>query len=1122
MSPAHKILLSPQALSALPQHIPSLNAPPSLGESSSIASGSPCIPAISSAPITPDLQNLVPVEGQAWGGMHDEPALTTPLEIAVDEETSILVSPSEARPRLPRDSSDYSTDWSDVVVRFPKIPGATPQDQTPIEPDMREYKSFGSNSSENGVRLPSDALNLLQNLTRSYSPDLRSDKSGTSRGKQEMKERSETQSRPRSADGMTPLSDYSFSQLSIPSPGGFFSSLQASSRATWCMSNQPKTPILPSSATATNFYFVPFQRQASITEVILEVPDREGTDGPPTARQDGFDIPAEYCADTPIEEEDLYRSHNEEELGLAKKPTPGSHEYDASYDDDLKQAAEVNIDRTSDWLSAQTTYLSALRESNPLNDPADFIPQTPHLLNDESREDTEESPARKAVCFLEEATKATNAAVHDFEKRVKAPKATDSVFLEAFQHCVSQKDRQDAFFQAAVRLESVNSSRLALPVRHVHSLLNTHTVDTLQTHARPKYRGPFSLNPRATGMFHKTKEQFLFAEAERKQQAMDQILPAIWQTEAQRKVFYKGRLLACPFAADRLTTKSKEPSKRLRVLDLAGAATGSWAWSAAQNWPRVKIFTVQTKEHAQLSSQWPVSCNSSPVLPETPTNHHVVNVPELWHLPFRSNFFDVISARTLHMFLRSCPVPEVPSIDEWDLTLKECLRVLKPGGVLDFIVLDSHVSNNSSDNSSRNGRRVHLRGNSSLDVGHANISPSAIQGQVLDSTTPPSTHLTGNNLGTPSSLDFGRELKKHGYDADGGCSKLMMRLKKSGFTDVKRQWVGLPLGRTGVTHENVPASYANIADEATVAAIACAVSPETTVSSKSSLQRAGSISQGNGRSRTPFPPAPRPISEVSSITRIIEQYSNVEAVQGPVGSTADISDMAGLLGTSIWEEWLVRLRLEVLQSGHGSKQGPDDIDAASEATNLLRGINDMLAAGYAKGACFRGIVGWARKPTASINKGTEAVIPATTAIVEPAPTPASASSGITRRNVPRPALINTSSAETYRARAQQRLAARPSFDGFPSTSLPSAVETPSTATTVMTARAVTPSTAMLDAAYRTSYFHGGGIETPVERPGLLRLDTRGAGVVGSPENRFYTESAVERGEVGTIPVMIVE
>lgn len=497
------------------------------------------------------------------------------------------------------------------------------------------------------------------------------------------------------------------------------------------------------------------------------------------------------------------------------------------------------------------------------------------------------------------------------------------------------------------------------------------------------------------------------------------------------------------------------------------------------------------------------------------------------------------------MFLRSRPVPEVISIDEWDLTLKECMRVLKPGGVLDFILLDSHISNNSSENSRNPGKKSHRRNNSSADTGFASISPSAIKGQGFNSTTPPptSTYFTGNALSNPNGFDFGRELKKRGYEADGGCSKLMARLKKAGFTDVKRQWVGLPLGRTGPTHENVLASYADIDDAASAAAVARAVSPDNG-SSKTSLRRMGSVSQANGRSRTPFPPAPRPISEVSTISRIIEQYLNVEAVQGPVGSTADVSDMAGLLGSLMWEEWAVRLRLEILNGGRGNKsEVNENTDASFEAANLLYGINEILAAGYAKGACFRGIVGWARKPSEATKKQASKVaapvmvesLPArgTTSTVKPVPTPAVATKAapslaptpsLSRRNAQRPAQINTHSAETYRARAAARLASQPSFDGYPRSGLQSAIETPSTANTIITARAVgagTPSTAALNAAYGANHFFG--IETPIDQvtDGALRLDTRGV-EFGSPEHRFYTESAVERGEVGTIPMMIVE
>ncbi|KAK5101762.1 hypothetical protein LTS08_004221 [Lithohypha guttulata] len=1098
MSPAQKILLSPQALSALPQNVPALHAPPSFGDRSSIASNSPAILAISSAPVTPDHQNNIPAPGAAWGAgaaAEDALPLQTPIEIAIDEHHSILVSPREPQYPSERGSTDYSTDWSDIVVRFPRIPGATPQETTPVEHDLSDLRGFNVQPSEHGVQLPTDAMKLLHNLTRSYSPDSISHQSGTSRAKQEMRERSDAGSRPRSASAVpeTPtFSDYSFSQLSIPSPGGFFSSLQASSRATWCFPAQSRAPSMPSSAVAENFYELPWGRTSTTIETILEVPDRELTDGPPTARQTELGVPDEYRADSE-EDDDLYGSHESVQVP-APQMSPGMrYEYDDAYEDGLKQAAEVNIDRTGDWLSAQTSYMSALRESNPMNDPADYIPQTPHPLND-SPIDNGESPARKAVRFLEEAINVSENTVT--KKQIIADiEPRDRVFLQAFENCCSQKGRKDTFLQGTSRLESVNNSRLTMPLRHVHTLLNTHTTETLQAHNRPKYRGPFGQNPRATGNFQKTPEQILFAEAERKQRAVEHILPTMWSIEAQRQVLHKGHLFACPAAVTRLASESSRPR---RVLDLAGAATGSWAWLAARKWANAEVVTVQTRNQTLLASQCMCTATGStaPIKAEGPSNHKVITVPALWKLPFKDNSFDVVTARTLHMFLRSRPVPEVVSINEWDLTLKECMRVLKPGGILDFVLLDSKIVNNNSENKSK-----HSRDNS--EEATASISPTAAYGQGLTSPPPTATFAATTSLLNPPKINFGRDLSKNGYDADGGCSKIAQRLEDAGFTNVKRQWIGLPLGRTGATHDNVAASY-EIFD-------AAAAAESKTKDAQAGLQRSkiGSVNHANGRSRTPFPPAPRPISEVSTISRILEQYSNVEAVHGPVGSTAEVSDIAGLLGTMMWEEWLVRHRLEVLNGRSNIKRrdNTEAVDPNFEATNLLYGINDVLAAGYDKGACFRAVVGWARKPRRTAPSQPQP---------QPQPQPKPQAKPRSRprlqmaqQHVPFTIKTSPSTSQSHRESSYHNRAARlarsnPIFDGYPPD------ETPTTASTM------TPLAHQYYARSSRLQFH-----TPIEQVRQdLTLDTRGLdlGSHGSPQ---FTESAVERGEVGTIPMMIV-
>lgn len=1085
MSPAQKILLSPQALSALPQSVPALNAPPSFGDRSSVASSSPGMPTVNSAPITPDMQNNVPVPGSVWGaGVAAEPQLpsTTPIEIALDEEHSILISPQQQQSLSDRESIGYTTDWSDVVVQFPQVPGGTPQHITPVELDLSDLRGYGSQAVETGVQLPTDAMRLLQNLTRSYSPDSISHQSSTSRGKIEMKERSDTGSRPRSAGPVpeTPtLSDYSFSQLSIPSPGGFFSSLQASSRATWCLPTQSRAPSMPSSAVAENFYDLPWRRASTTIETILEVPDRELTDGPPTARQTQFEVPAAYNAE-PEEDDDLYGGPVPVRVIPQKRSPALSYEYEEAYEDGIKQAAEVNVDRTSDWLSAQTTYLSALRESNPMNDPAEYIPQTPHPFNASPTGELEDSPSRKAVRFLEEAMK-----LSDRPKNTKialTAHQADPVFLEAFKFCAAAKGRKDTFLQAATRLEFVNNARIAMPVQHVHALLNTHTPQSLHSHDRPKYRGPFGQNPRATGNFQRTSEQVFYAEAERKQLALDRILPAVWAAEAQRQIMYKGQLLACPAAVARLNNNSK---RNLRVLDLGGAPVGSWSWTMAIKWPHVKVITAQIKSQSDLARCWrnDQSRSTSSVRPEGPPNHKLVNVPEPWLLPFKDNHFDVVSARTLHMLLRSRPVPDVPSIDEWDLTLKECLRVLKPGGTLDFVMLDSKITNNNSENKGK-----HSRDNS--EEATASISPTAACGQALISPPLTATFGTTTSLLNPSKINFSHDLKKNGYDADGGCSRITERLHCTGFENTRRQWIGLPLGKTGASHDNVTASY-EVFDAAEAAE-----KNAKTKQNKLERSKVGSISHTNGRSRTPFPPAPRPISEVSTISRILEQYANVEAVHGPVGSTADVSDIAGLLGTLMWEEWLVRHRLEALHGRSHNKPRPDNeqMDATFEATNLLYGINDVLAAGYAKGACFRAVVGWARKPRQTKVPQREVALQAE----------------MVQQHLP--FKINTSPSSTvahressYHNRAARLAQSDPGFEGYP------VDETPTTASTI------TPLAHQYYARSSRLQFH-----TPTEQTrNELSLDTSRASLNnhGSPQ---FTESAVERGEVGMIPMMIVD
>lgn len=874
MSPATKIRLSPTALSALPRDVPAINAPPSLGDSSSNISDSPCNTG-TSGPVTPDMRQLEVAEGEAWGGPPPAELQSQPLEIALDEGHSVILSPAEAH----SDNNSFASlrspaAFTDMIIDFPMVPGATPQDLSPLMPTIDEIKKFDdkppSNGSDHGVRLPPDALQLLQRLAGQRSVDDLSTTSGGTRPskksgrRQEMRERTSPEpiSRPRSADGETPVSDYSFSQLSIPSPGGFFSSLQNGSRHTWCL-NKSKQPSMPNTATAEMFYNRPWESSSNenVVETVLTVDDTNLTEGPPTAKQATFNLePATGRRSSGSEDDDLYGPASD--YGKPSPPVAVNFEYDEKYYEGLIQSAGQNLDRTGSWLAAQTTFLSSILDSDPNSQQSD----------DETLVEVGTKPVRRTVMFAAQTKVDTAVALASPGKDSpdSSPEVKEPMFLSAFQYLNHIRRRRDAFIQASSRLSAIQTARIALQEKHIASVLGQ---QTLIDPKRPKYSGPFSQNPRQTGVFERTREQIAYQAVEREQLALASVEPTNWQIDALRAM-YHGRLLASAAACQRLKTKSTIPlddpscvgSKRLRILDIGGTSSASWAWAAALEWPNVKVYTVLSKD--QSRSQRP----SGLAKPEAPANHRTVSVPHLWQLPFRSGHFDVISARSLHILLKNNPVPGVPEIDEWDLTLRECMRVLKPGGYLDYMIMDSTIA-------------------------HAGPRAEAM------------------------SVEFGFELHRRGYEREAGRTWLR-RLKKEGFVGVKRAWMFMPMGRRA---------------------------PKETEDHMHGYTGDGWQSWRQGAK--PFVPAPRPISEVSTISKIVKQYMDVEAVQGPIGSTQDVADLTGLLGARMYEEWVVKVRAE----------------SGREKARWLEGVDEIIEEGKENGSGWKVLIGWGRKPPRNHN-----------------------------------------------------------------------------------------------------------------------------------------------------------
>lgn len=796
-----KIPLSPAVLSLLPRDLPSASQPPSLFGSSSSDPH-----ACSTAPATPESQN--PANEEEWG----QPQMKSKAgrRTTIFEDFDLAAIEEQIQPGNDWDPGDYG---GTAIRDFADEPGG-PLLESPVLGTEDGYP-------EEGVKLPAEALKTLQHLSLEIPYTRGIDEHPP---KEEMEEVAARRSRPSSVD-MTPMSqnsEYSIAQLSIPSPGGFFSSLGSGARHTWCLSDsRPPSAPPPSSTTAERFYKCPWNIEPSNTvERVLEVSET-GSDGPPTARQ------------IPI------RTLSEETVTLYKPPVESVVDYDEDYEKTLQEVAEKSLDRTSIWLAAQTSYMSALRETNPVNDLSIGGSPKCSSIRRHNRDNSLGSPIKKAVRFLEDETAARDAS------KPSSPSAADPIFYHAFQHIVNNTRRKDAFQHQRTRADAIQASRICIPREHIEQLLGQY--DIKQT-SRPVPLRPISMMPGSQAdASEETLEQKVIARVERERQALQQISASMWVIEAT-KYLYGGNLLNSPVAATfrersfPASSPSPDEEQSNRILDLGGQPNCGWGWQCAREYRAAIVYTAIIKRSLIQNSNL---C--------APSNHRRHAVDNLWHLPYPSNHFSIISARTLFQFLKTTPTGE-GATDQYDLTLHECLRTLKPGGYLEFFLLDSEI-----------------------------VNPGP--------------------LGTASSVEFGFSLKQRGYDP-APTKNWLGRVRRAGFRDIKRAWTFLPMGSVGAMEgrgqfpETPP--------------------PPTTL--------------------PPTPPDGRREKERD------DERATVEAVHGPVGSTADAAGMTGLVGSWAWESWMLSLQEEM-----GRKE-------------LLEGVSAVLEEGKATGAGWRCLTGWARKP----------------------------------------------------------------------------------------------------------------------------------------------------------------
>jgi SAM-dependent methyltransferase len=267
-----------------------------------------------------------------------------------------------------------------------------------------------------------------------------------------------------------------------------------------------------------------------------------------------------------------------------------------------------------------------------------------------------------------------------------------------------------------------------------------------------------------------------------------------------------------------------------RILDVGGVPTNDWAWQVACDYPYATVTTVYTAGQN-------LTANVS-----GPNNHKQTIVPNLWTLPFPSGHFDVISARSLYELLKT-DKPLGRSADEYDLCIKECFRCLKTGGILDFSLIDA-------------------------DIIHAGRQAQAM------------------------SVEFGFNLQTRGYNA-APTKTFLPRLQKAGFSDVKRTWIVLPMGKTAANWKDVLPVGANSAEE-----------------------------------------------------RSISADGEVQFLEAPIyGSTVDAAMMTGVVGSWMYERWMLKLQTEM---------GKDE-------DKLLEGVVQVLEEGAENGSAWRYLTGCARK-----------------------------------------------------------------------------------------------------------------------------------------------------------------
>lgn len=711
-TPPSAVAMSPAMLSFMHAHhahvIPTISAPPSLDGSLDGSLTSEQLAAMS-APATPVIAGEDPQDSGDWAGVQLQPGALETLHALSGPDTD----------------NDFHGQQDEPAIQVPQAPMT--ETTRPSRPRL-----LTSNISRTSFALSPAQQRCMADLT----------------------------------------------SLEIPSPGGFFSGLSPRTRTTWHYGQSPAEDVVPpTSTTAEQFYRVPWSMD-----------DAPPMPPPPTRAQRALHMSTNSYSSSPVEQVvEMLEPIKEEDVLTAmriKSPltavrippvrapsTQGDEDRDqimspadenavteivADYDPEYARKqhaiATTHIDRTELWLRAQFAYLRGVGFEPASPTGADMDPEKATVIVMEEPEAVDEAAERaptpppkdggqpkatpkpaaaplvrkKTVRFSNQLTIGPCAAPTvpcDLPSKLLKQ---ESAYYRAFQSMTIKSTPLDGFVHRIPRFEALQAQRVSLRDQHRAQLLGKYQLSVLPQSAKKRMSANVARGD--DEIFDDPAK----LRADKEADALSQMAMANWHVAAT-KLLNGGKLVCAP-VHKRLARLSLAPGagSRLRILDLGGQATCDWAWHAALQYPNAKVYTVTTKAIRQLSN-----ANI-----RGPPNHRQVAVSSLSRLPFNDAQFDLVSARELHSILKASGNRETE--DEWDATLRELMRVLKPGGYVDFSVMDSEM---------------------------VNAGP----------------------LGLAKSVEFGFTLQTLGYDPV-PTQAFLPRLSRAGFEGVRRAWVVLPLG----------------------------------------------------------------------------------------------------------------------------------------------------------------------------------------------------------------------------------------------------------------------------------------------------------------------------------------